>query len=123
VQFNDVNVVRLGFEWDWDNPWKIPLTFRAGIGKKPTPIPNFYNEYNWMDNDRNIFTIGLSYIYLPSGSGFTKRIKSPIIIDFVIENQQFKNRRVDKINPTEKNPNYSYGGYAWNAGLSITIKL
>jgi len=123
VQFNDVNVVRLGFEWDWDNPWKIPLTFRAGIGKKPTPVPNFYNEYNWMDNDRNIFTLGLSYIYLPSGSSFTKRIKSPIIIDFVIENQQFKNRRVDKINPTEKNPNYSYGGYSWNAGLSITIKL
>jgi hypothetical protein len=27
VQFNNVNVVRLGFEWDWDNPWQIPLTF------------------------------------------------------------------------------------------------
>jgi hypothetical protein len=35
-----------------------------------------------MNNDRNIFILGLSYIYLPSGSGLTKRIKSPIIIDF-----------------------------------------
>jgi long-subunit fatty acid transport protein len=123
VQFKDINVVKIGFEWDWDNPWKIPLTFRAGFGRKPTPVPNFPNEYNWMDNDRNIYTFGISYAYIPSQTGFTKRIKSPIIIDLVIENQQFRSRRVEKYQPTEKNPNYTYGGYAWNTGLSITLKL
>jgi hypothetical protein len=98
-----------------------------------------------MDNDRNIYTLGISYAYIPSQTseeksainwvegisyayipsqtGFTKRIKSPIIIDLVIENQQFRSRRVEKYQPTEKNPNYTYGGYAWNTGLSITLKL
>lgn len=122
--FNDISVLRLGFEWDWDNPWKIPLSFRAGLGRRPTPVPAFWNEFNWMDNDRNIYTLGVSYAYIPEPSNFiTKKMKSPVIIDFSLENQQFKNRKIIKLNPTEKNPNYSYGGYAWSGSLSITIKL
>ncbi len=123
VQFNDINVFKMGFEWDWDNPWKLPITFRGGIARKPTLVPAFYDEYNWMDNDRNIFTFGITYAFIPNASGFLKRLKTPIIIDFVIENQQYANRSIRKLNPTEKNPNYSYGGYAWNTGFTLTLKF
>ncbi|MFN3605477.1 MAG: OmpP1/FadL family transporter [Leptonema sp. (in: bacteria)] len=122
--FIDIKVIRIGFEWDWENPWNIPLSFRAGVGKKPSPVPSFWNEYNWMDNDRNIYTFGIGYAFIPEASNFiTKRMRSPMLIDFSIENQQFKSRKITKINPTEKNPNYSYGGYAWAGSLSITLKF
>lgn len=124
VNFENINVVRFGFEWDWENPWNLALTFRAGLGRKPSPVPTLWNEFNWMDNDRNIYTFGVSYAYIPEPTNFiTKRIRSPIIIDFSLENQQFKNRKVIKLTPTEKNPNYSYGGYVWAGSLSISIKL
>ncbi len=124
VKFQDVTNILLGFEWDWKNPWKLPLTFRGGIGRKPTPVPAFYDQYNWMDNDRNIYTLGISYVYIPGRTNFiNSRIMSPVVIDFSLENQQYKSRSVKKLEPTDKNPYYNYGGYAWAGHFSITIKL
>lgn len=114
---NDISVPRLGVEYRWNEAW----SFRLGYMKRPTPLPSdMPQETNWMDSGQISYTAGLSYTFIP-GSG--SDLKSPILVDFSLQQQQLKSRTVLKVNPTEQNPVYDYGGSAFHAGLAITVFL
>ncbi|MCG6169607.1 OmpP1/FadL family transporter [Leptospira sanjuanensis] len=97
------------------------LKTRVGFATKPTPLPAMPGANNWMDSDRNIFSLGFSYIFSPTTFRFMNRLRKPIVFDVVIENHQLKAMEVNKYVPTERNPNYSYGGYIWTIGVSMTL--
>ncbi|TGK28777.1 aromatic hydrocarbon degradation protein [Leptospira gomenensis] len=97
------------------------LKTRLGFATRPTPLPSMPGTNNWMDSDRNIFSLGFSYIFSPTTFRFMNRLKKPIVFDLVVENHQLKAMEVNKYNPTERNPNYAYGGYIWSVGVSMTI--
>ncbi|MDV6237654.1 outer membrane protein transport protein [Leptospira ellisii] len=97
------------------------LKTRFGFATRPTPLPSMPGTNNWMDSDRNIFSLGFSYIFSPTTFRFMNRLRKPIVFDLVVENHQLKAVEVNKYNPTERNPNYSYGGYIWSVGVSMTV--
>ncbi|GIX42904.1 MAG: hypothetical protein KatS3mg129_2637 [Leptospiraceae bacterium] len=123
--FNDISIIKIGIEYSRTFSFfnrKFPLSFRAGYSYKPSPVPEMYDIYNWMDNDRAIYTAGIGYKIFPEKDGI---LQSPVIIDLAIENHQFKNRDVYKIDMDNftKNPSYHYGGYAWLTSLSLKVYL
>ncbi|PJZ54410.1 OmpP1/FadL family transporter [Leptospira adleri] len=97
------------------------LKTRLGFATRPTPLPSMPGANNWMDSDRNIYSLGFSYVFSPTTFKFMNRLRKPLIFDVVIENHQLKANEVNKYTPTERNPNYSYGGYIWTVGVSMTI--
>lgn len=118
LNFHDTTNFRVGAEYQF-RPF---LKFRAGIGKRPTPVPNYPGENNWMDNDRMIYSVGVSYLFSGRNFAFLKdRLKNPVIFDLAIVNQQLRSSEVNKYFPTERNPNYNYGGYIWSVTFSVSL--
>jgi long-subunit fatty acid transport protein len=97
------------------------LKVRAGYTKRPTPLPAMPGRSNWMDFDRLIGTVGLSYILFPDTFSFLEDLKNPVVFDLVAEYQKLHGRHVAKYEPTERNPNYSSGGNIWHLGASVTM--
>lgn len=114
---HDTTNFRIGAEYSLFKSLKT----RFGFATRPTPLPSMPGTNNWMDSDRNIFSLGLSYVFSPSTFKFMNRLRKPVIFDFVVENHQLKAMEVNKYHPTERNPNYSYGGYIWTVGVAMTI--
>ncbi|PJZ71171.1 aromatic hydrocarbon degradation protein [Leptospira perolatii] len=95
---------------------------RGGIGRRPSPVPHMPGENNWMDNDRNIYSVGASYIFNGRNFKFLKdRLRNPVIFDIAITNQQLRSVEVNKYIPTSRNPNYNYGGYIWSIAFSVSF--
>ncbi|MDX1959141.1 MAG: aromatic hydrocarbon degradation protein [Leptospiraceae bacterium] len=133
VYFDDITIPRAGIEYaftDW-------LKLRAGLARRPRPTPvmadtwstDFKNlftagdRWNLMDFDRMIYTGGISLIAPPGLYGYLPNLKSPIIIDLVVEYQKLHGEHVYKANPTPTNPNYSAGGNVIHFGISFTAYL
>ncbi|TGK01537.1 aromatic hydrocarbon degradation protein [Leptospira langatensis] len=118
LNFHDTTNYRLGAEY----AFRPSMKFRAGIGKRPSPVPVYHGANNWMDNDRIIYSVGFSYLFSGRNYAFLKdRLKNPVIFDFAIMNQQLSSVGVTKYNPTERNPSYSYGGYIWSFNFSVSL--
>ncbi|WP_061249656.1 OmpP1/FadL family transporter [Leptospira alstonii] len=114
---HDTTNFRLGAEYSVFKSLKT----RIGFANKKTPLPAMPGANNWMDSDRNIFSLGFSYILSPNVFKFANRLRKPMIFDVVISNHQLKAVQVNKYAPRERNPNYSYGGYVWTIGVSMTL--
>ncbi|MCB1178526.1 MAG: outer membrane protein transport protein [Leptospiraceae bacterium] len=121
IYFNDITYYRGGAEY----AWKEWIKFRAGMARKPTPIPSadMARSQNWMDFDRYILTGGLSLALLPGQFSFLSNQKSPIIFDFVVEYQKLHGKHVYKYNPSLQNPPFSMGGRVLHFGFSVTVYL
>lgn len=118
LDFHDTTNVRMGAEYAF-RPF---LKFRGGIGKRPSPVPHYAGENNWMDNDRMIYSLGVSYIFNGRNFAFLKdRLKNPVIFDLALSNQQLRSVEINKYTPTERNPNYNYGGYIWSVTFSVSL--
>ncbi|TGK61742.1 aromatic hydrocarbon degradation protein [Leptospira wolffii] len=118
LNFHDTMNIRMGVEYHLLPSLKI----RGGIGKRPSPVPNYPGENNWMDNDRMIYSAGISYLFSGRNFAFLKdRLKNPVIFDLAIMNQQLRSVEVTKYIPTERNPNYNYGGYIWSLSFSVSL--
>lgn len=116
---NDITVVRGGAEFalfDW-------LKLRAGLARRPRPTPTMAGTNNIMDFDRFIVTGGTSLILAPGMFSFLPNLKSPIILDFVVEYQKLHGEHIYKYFATQRNPNYSMGGNVWHFGFSVTTFL
>lgn len=112
---NDTVNYRVGVEYRF----RETLVFRAGYAKRPTPLGEMSGESNWIDFDRNIYTLGLSYTLLPV-QGW---LNSPVSFDLVGEYQKLHGRHIVKYETTEMNPNYSTGGNVWRVGLAVTVHI
>lgn len=113
----DTTNVRGGIEYKWDDSWK----FRVGYARRPTPVGELPGATNWIDFDRNIWTGGFGYVLFPDSFPFLDDLRNPILFDVVVEYQKLHGRHVAKYNPTESNPNYSFGGNVWHFGAAVTV--
>lgn len=107
LNYHDTTDVRFGTEIELTSTMKA----RAGIGRRPTPVPHYAGTNNWMDNDRTIYSLGFSYLLNGRNFGFLKdKLKNPVIFDVGLQYQRLRWVDVEKYAPTLQNPNYSYGG-------------
>lgn len=113
----DTTNYRFGIEYKWRPDWK----FRTGCAIRPSPIGELPGQTNWIDFNRTILTAGVGYVLFPDSFSFTDVFKNPLLIDLVIEYQKLEGRNIYKYNPTARNPNYSFGGNVWHAGISFSI--
>ncbi|EQA35534.1 transporter, Ompp1/FadL/TodX domain protein [Leptospira inadai serovar Lyme str. 10] len=118
LNFHDTTDVRFGTEVTITPTMKA----RAGIGRRPTPVPHYAGTNNWMDNDRMIYSLGFSYVLSGRNFGFLKdRLKNPVIFDIGLMYQRLRWVEVDKYQPTTINPNYSYGGGIFSVSASVSL--
>lgn len=118
-RLSDTTNIRGGIEYKWSPSLKL----RAGYANRPSPVGELPGEANWIDFDRNIVTAGFGYVLFPDAFSFLDDLQNPILFDFVIEYQKLHGRHVNKYMPTERNPNYSFGGNVWHGGFSISLLL
>lgn len=116
IYFDDITIYRGGVEY----AWKEWIKFRGGIARRPRPIPIMASTQNWMDFDRMIYTLGASLVLIPGTFGFLENLKSPVILDFVIDYQKLHGEHVYKYVHTDRNPSYSMGGRVLHFGVSLT---
>ncbi|TGK21029.1 aromatic hydrocarbon degradation protein [Leptospira fluminis] len=118
LNFHDTTDVRFGTEVVVTPTLKA----RGGIGRRPTPVPHYAGTNNWMDNDRMIYSLGLSYALSGRNFKFLKdRLKNPVIFDVGLMYQKLRWVEVDKYIPTTQNPNYHYGGGIVSLNFSVSF--
>ncbi|MEM7183365.1 MAG: outer membrane protein transport protein [Spirochaetota bacterium] len=117
IYLNDTANYRAGLEYKLFKSVRV----RAGYTKRPTPIRHNPTTINWIDFDKLIATGGFTYILFPSADGILSKLQNPVTFDFVLEYQKMHGRFIRKYIPTNTNPDYSSGGRAWHAGVSISL--
>lgn len=102
---------------DLDDIWipKVGLQYNAttrtslylGYYFQPSFFPDeaVTAEVNWLDNDKHVASIGMSY-----DAGRWAGFKKPMVFHLGYQLQYLVERDVTKTTPTTLNPNYSYGG-------------
>lgn len=102
-ELDDIWIPKIGLQYDL-NP-RARLYF--GYYYQPTFVPDQANkgEVNWLDNDKHVASIGISYD-VGKWAGFQKSM----ILHAGYQFQYLVDRDVVKTNPTTLNPSYSYGG-------------
>lgn len=92
--------------------------FKAGFGKRYTPIRDSFGTTNFIDFNRIVSSIGFSYSFIPKSESI---IRSPIILDFMIQQQSLASNVVYKYRPNFDNQNYVSGGKVYAFGFSISL--
>lgn len=102
---------------DLDDIWipKIGLQYKAnakadiyfGYYYQPSFVPDKAVEgtVNWLDNDKHVASIGLSY-----DAGKWAGFQKPMVLHIGYQFQYLVDREVKKNSPDSLNPDYSYGG-------------
>jgi long-chain fatty acid transport protein len=111
-----------------DDIW-IP---KIGVQYKPSPKAGFYlgyyyqpsfvpddavkGEVNWLENDKHVGSIGLSY-----DTGKWAGLQKPMVLHAGYQFQYLVDREVEKDTPTTLNPSYSYGGTVHTVTLGFSF--
>lgn len=126
----DIVVIRIGAEYVInENTHAL-----AGYSYQPSFVPNdaITGPYNYLDNDRNTWSLGFSYT-LPS----VKRLISRVEVVGAYQIQLLTERDVAKDDPTQEiidiygtvenytliNPEYSFGGVCHSIFMGLNIRI
>jgi hypothetical protein len=123
--FNDTLSVTGGVEWT-SLPW---LTWRAGGGYEPTPVPPQTGNSNYLAADTTVLALG-------AGLDLRKLVHAPLLVDFHLRGrigaEQTASKNVssladgDLITPGQQIVNLGYPGFTsrsslYQAGLTLTL--
>jgi len=114
TKFHDTFVPRIGGEY-----WlKENLSLRAGYYYINSPAPDQTGISNLVDNDKHVFSLGMSYI-IADPPGFWNK---PITCDVYAQYHLLEERTFHKIDPAGPYyPGYKTGGDIINIGIGISI--
>ena len=100
----------LGIEYDLTNDWAL----RTGYSYSPSPFSAQSGSTNYVDADKNIYSVGAGYRFSLPRSHIRTRI------DMFMQLQQLMERNNYKAQPSMS---YSNGGFVFSTGLSIGFSL
>jgi len=114
TKFHDTFVPRIGGEY-----WlKENLSLMSGYYYINSPVPDQTGISNLVDNDKHVFSLGMSYI-IPDPPGFWDK---PIICNFYAQYHLLEDRTFHKKDPGDPYyPGYKSGGNIINIGIGISI--
>lgn len=115
-KLKDIIIPKLGLKLD---AFKF-MTLMAGYNYQPSFLPKNAGSgrINFMDNDKHIYSGGLT-LHIPQ-SGF---MGGPVDITLMCQGQYCVKRTVTKTNPIAEDPSYSYGGFVPSGGIEISMKI
>ena len=100
----------VGMEYLLTNQW----TLRAGYSYSPSPFSGQSGSTNYVDADKNIYSLGTGYTFRLPRSGIKAHA------DMFVQLQQLMERNNEQPQPYM---DYTNGGLVWSSGLSLTFKL
>jgi hypothetical protein len=114
--FSDTWLPRFGIEYTLKE-WFI---LRAGYFFYDSPVPEQRALTNFLDNDRQVMSIGAELIVLDPPGFWDK----PIHIGLHLQYHYLVPRSYRKDSPADPYyPGYSFGGYILMGGIQITVPL
>ncbi len=113
-ELDDILIPKIGLQYNV-NP-KAGLYF--GYYYQPSFVPDdaVKGEVNWLENDKHVGSIGLSY-----DTGKWAGLQKPIVLHVGYQFQYLVDRNVEKDTPTTLNPSYSYGGTVHTVTLGFSF--
>ena len=100
----------VGMEYRLTDLWAV----RAGYSFVPSPFARQSANTNYIDADKNIYSMGAGYTVSLPRSGIETHI------DLFVQLQQLVERRSDQ---PQFFMDYTNGGLVWSSGLSLTLSL
>jgi long-chain fatty acid transport protein len=100
----------IGMEYHLKDRWVL----RTGYSYSPSPFSGQSGNTNYVDADKNIYSLGAGYKFKLPRSGMETHI------DMFVQLQQLVERNNDQPQPYM---DYTNGGLVWSSGLSLTLKL
>jgi len=114
--FRDTWMPRFGMEYRWKK-W---LSFRGGYFYYQTPVPEQKGLWNYLDNDRHVFSVG-SELVVEDPPGFWDK---PLFFSFHFQYHYVVNRQYTKTDARDPYfPGYSFGGTIFSLGVQISMPL
>jgi len=114
--FHDTWMPRVGAEYRWKS-W---MAFRAGYFYYQTPVPAQTGVWNYLDNDRHVFSLGAEVV-AADPPGFWDK---PLFFSVHFQYHYLAERRFVKTNDRDRYfPGYSFGGDIFSLGVQISMPL
>jgi long-chain fatty acid transport protein len=113
-ELDDISIPKIGLKYR-ANP---KASFYLGYYYQPSFVPDdaVKGEVNWLDNDKHVGSIGLSY-----NTGKWAGLQKPMVLHAGYQFQYLVDRTVEKDTPTTLNPSYSYGGTVHTVMLGFSF--
>jgi long-subunit fatty acid transport protein len=105
--FHDILVTRLGVEYTALDGPRLGCLLRAGYGYEPTPAPDQPGETNYIDSDKHLFSLGLSFAV----KGLEPILSGPLTFQFATQFIWFAPRNYQKLNPADAVGSYRASGF------------
>jgi long-chain fatty acid transport protein len=113
-ELDDISIPKIGLQYR-ANP---KASFYLGYYYQPSFVPDeaVKGEVNWLDNDKHVGSIGLSY-----DTGKWAGLKKAMVLHAGYQFQYLVDRSVEKDTPTTLNPSYSYGGTVHTVFIGFSL--
>ncbi|MGD9006263.1 MAG: outer membrane protein transport protein [Desulfobacteraceae bacterium] len=113
-ELDDICIPKIGLQYR-ANP---KAAFYLGYYYQPSFVPDdaVKGDVNWLDNDKHVASIGLSY-----DTGKWAGLQKPMVLHAGYQFQYLVDRTVEKDTPTTLNPSYSYGGTVHTVTLGFSF--
>ncbi len=111
---DDIVIPKIGVQYQKNHSTELYF----GYYFQPSFVPDkaVKGDVNWIDNDKHVLSIGMSY-----KTGQVGGFQSPMEISVGYQLQYLDERDIEKISPTNINPNYSVDGtcHTFMVGISF----
>lgn len=113
-ELDDIVIPKIGVQYK-ANP---KASYYLGYYYQPSFVPDdaVKGEVNWLDNDKHVCSIGISY-----NAGKWAGMQKPVVLHAGYQYQYLEDRTVQKDTPTTLNPSYSYGGTVHTVTLGFSF--
>jgi len=114
--FRDTWMPRVGAEYRWKS-W---VAFRGGYFYYRSPVPSQTGAWNYLDNDRHVFSLGAELV-VEDPPGFWDK---PLFLGLHFQVHHLVERvyvKTDAQDPTF--PGYAFGGNIFSVGIQISVPL
>ncbi len=109
--FSDIIVARASTRWQLSAEWQL----RAGVGWRPSPVPDQVSTTNYLDNMTFTFGGGADYSFSDPLEIFARPITASIGVEYLAA----RTRHVSKESPIDPLGGYSFGGGVLNAAAMV----